>query len=217
MMFPADIFHGPLTLGLSYLFKSALMFAVVMTFAARAARTGHPFDRFGAANYLTTFRAGVVSLVGGLVGEVPTPAIATGAALVTFVVAALDGVDGPLARRSGMASAFGARFDMEVDALLVMVLSVLVWQHGKAGVWIVAAGLMRYAFVAAGWMWPWLTRPLFPSMRRKTICVVLVVGLSALLLPLFAPPASVYIAAALLALLTYSFLADTVWLVRHVD
>ena len=45
---------------------------------------------------------------------------------------ALDGVDGWLARRRGMSSAFGARFDMEIDALLVQVLAILVWRYGKA-------------------------------------------------------------------------------------
>ena len=49
--------------------------------------------------------------------------------------------------RSNEASSFGARFDMETDALLILVLAALVWQHGKAGPWILAAGLMRYAFV----------------------------------------------------------------------
>jgi multidrug efflux pump subunit AcrA (membrane-fusion protein) len=37
----------------------------------------------------------------------------------------LDGVDGWLARRHEIASRFGARFDMEVDALLILALSVL--------------------------------------------------------------------------------------------
>ena len=62
----------------------------------------------------------------------------------------LDGVDGWLARRHRIASAFGARFDMEIDALLILALSVLAWRHEKAGAWVVASGLLRYAFVAAG-------------------------------------------------------------------
>ena len=44
---------------------------------------------------------------------------------------ALDGVDGWLARRSGIASAFGARFDMEIDALLILVLAVLAWRSAR--------------------------------------------------------------------------------------
>ena len=33
---------------------------------------------------------------------------------------------------------FGARFDMEIDALLILALSILAWRHGKAGAWVVA-------------------------------------------------------------------------------
>ena len=43
----------------------------------------------------------------------------------------LDGTDGRVARRTGTTSAFGARFDMELDAFLLLALSVLVWQSGR--------------------------------------------------------------------------------------
>ena len=39
-----------------------------------------------------------------------------------------------------MASAFGARFDMETDALLLLVLAALAWQFDKAGAWVLASG-----------------------------------------------------------------------------
>ena len=44
--------------------------------------------------------------------------------LLSSVALALDGVDGQVARRTRTVSALGARFDMEVDAFLVLVLSV---------------------------------------------------------------------------------------------
>ena len=69
---------------------------------------------------------------------------------------ALNGADGWVARRTRTASAFGARFDMETDALLILVLSALVWRMEKAGAWVIASGLMRYAFVAAAIAWPWM-------------------------------------------------------------
>ena len=67
---------------------------------------------------------------------------------------ALDAVDGWVARRTGTVSALGARFDMEVDAFLILVLSGYV--APTLGGWVLAIGLMRYAFVAAGWVLPWL-------------------------------------------------------------
>jgi phosphatidylglycerophosphate synthase len=134
---------------------------------------------------------------------------------VAFVATALDGVDGWLARRSRMASTFGARFDMEIDAVLVMALATLGWQHEKAGWWILFAGLLRYLFVSAGWVWPWLRRPLPPSRRRQAICVVQVVGLGIVIVPAIMPPLSTTVAAAALTMLSYSFLVDVVWLWQH--
>ena len=100
--------------------------------------------------------ATIVALVAGLIGEPNVAANAVCAAAASAIAIALDGVDGWLARRTGMVSAFGARFDMEVDALLIQVLAILAWQHGKAGAWILASGLLRYLFVAAGWVWTWM-------------------------------------------------------------
>src|SRR5207253_8709552 len=127
----------------------------------------------------------------------------------------LDGVDGWAARRLGESSAFGARFDMEVDALLIMVLSILAWRWGKAGAWVIASGLLRYLFVVAGWVWPWMERPLLPSRRRQTVCVIQIAALIAVVLPAVTPPLSTVIAAAALAVLAASFLIDTSWLVLH--
>jgi hypothetical protein len=67
---------------------------------------------------------------------------------------------------------------MESDALLILVLSVLVWQHDKAGAWVLLGGLMRYAFVAAAWAWPWLGGPLRSTLRGKTVAVAFIAGLA---------------------------------------
>jgi phosphatidylglycerophosphate synthase len=198
-----------------YAVKAAAVFGAIAAIAATRRRAYHPFRRFGAANQVTTIRALLVSLAAGLIGEARVPAIATAAATVGGAATALDGVDGWLARRTGLASAFGARFDMETDALLIQVLSILVWQHGKAGAWVLLSGLMRYVFVACGWVWPWLARQLFPSTRRKTICVIQLAGLIVALLPWIEHPVSAWIAAASLGALAYSFFVDCFWLWQH--
>ena len=156
-----------------------------------------------------------VALVAAAIGETPQPLVAVAVASVAIAVTMMDGVDGWLARRSGMSSAFGARFDMEVDALLIMALSVLAWTCGKAGVWVVASGLLRYLFVAAGWVWPWMERPLRPSRRRQTVCVIQIVALIAVVEPVVTPPASTVVAAVALLVLAASFVVDTWWLVLH--
>jgi phosphatidylglycerophosphate synthase len=172
-----------------------------------------PHRRIGDANRVTLLRLSITALLAGLVFE-------RVAALAWFVVAAasaaalLDALDGRLARRSGMASAFGARFDMETDALLILVLAALAWRTGKVGGWVLASGLLRYAFVAAGLLWPMLARPLPASARRKTVCALQAAGLIVCLAPVVPAAAAGVIAAGALAALAASFAADVLWLSR---
>jgi len=199
----------------AFIIKASVVLAAIVLLACRSAHAHHPFPRFGPANQVTMVRAFLVAIVAGFIGEPSLPTagwIVAGAAVVATV---LDGVDGWLARRTGMASAFGARFDMETDALLIQVLAILAWQYGKAGPWVLISGLLRYLFVAAGWVLPWMREPLFPSVRRKAICVVQTAGLILTILPPIVPPASEWLAAVSLAALVYSFLVDTLWLWRH--
>jgi phosphatidylglycerophosphate synthase len=130
------------------------------------------------------------------------------------VAMALDGVDGQVARRTRSESAFGARFDMEVDQLLLLALSALAWRGGKVGVWVLLIGAIRYLFVLAGWIWPAMQRPLPPSFRRKTVCVVQGVALVASVAPIVSAPQATAASAAALLLLIYSFAVDTWWLIR---
>jgi phosphatidylglycerophosphate synthase len=198
-----------------YAVKAPAAFAALMLVSLGFLQQHHPFARFGAANQITTMRALVVSLVVGLIGEPRMPAIAVCAAAASVVVTLLDGMDGWLARRNGTMSAFGARFDMEVDALLILALSVIAWRFDKAGAWVLLAGGLRYAFVAAGACWPWLKAPLPASRRRQTVCVLQIAGLTLAIVPAIPPPASAPLAACALAALGYSFLVDIVWLWRR--
>ena len=50
---------------------------------------------------------------------------------------------------------------MEVDAFLLLVLSAYVGQD--LGWWVLVIGLLRYAFVAAGWALPWMRATLPPD------------------------------------------------------
>jgi phosphatidylglycerophosphate synthase len=188
--------------------EAAAVFAVMMAVVVAAVGAHHPFARFGPANYVTMLRAAVVALAASLLIDPPSERVAWFVVGATACLAALDGLDGWLARRTGLASAFGARFDMEIDALLILVLSLFVWQHDKAGVWVLACGLMRYAFVAAGWVLPWMAGPLPPTLRGKSVAVAQFAGLSLALAPVVPAPASAIIAAITLAALVWSFAID---------
>src|SRR5256885_407395 len=198
-----------------YAWKAPMAFAALMIVSLGFLQEHHPFAHFGPANQVTTVRALVVALIVGLVGELRLPVLAGTAAAASIVVTLLDGVDGWLARRHQTASVYAARFDMEVDALLILALSILAWRFQKAGVWVIASGVMRYAFVAAGAWWRWLQAPLPRSRRRQTVCVVQVAALTIALVPFVPPAASGAIAAIALAALTCSFFVDTLWLSRR--
>lgn len=192
-------------------------YGVAAALALRGRRRAHPHPRFGLANGVTMLRAGGMAIFAGLALAPATVAGPAGWAAAGGAAAllALDGVDGWAARRQGLVSAFGARFDMEVDAALILALAALASGLGKAGPWVLALGLMRYAFVAATAAWPWLARPLPPSFRRKAICVVQVGALALLLAPPIVPPASGMLAAAALGALAWSFAVDVLWLARR--
>jgi phosphatidylglycerophosphate synthase len=193
-----------------YVVKSAGLFAAIMLIALGRVRTHHPFPRFGPANQITTLRALLVSLVGGLIGEPPLPIVAAGAVSASALATALDGADGWLARRTRMESAFGARFDMEVDALLIQVLAILAWRWEKAGPWILLSGMLRYVFLASGWVWRWMRAPLQSTFRAKAICILQIVTLTLALMPNIQPRASGALAGLGLLALGYSFLID-IW------
>jgi phosphatidylglycerophosphate synthase len=171
---------------------------------ARAARRAGT-TTLGPADLVTLGRAalvaGVTALVAGGLAGAAVPAATL--IVIASVALALDAVDGRVARRTGTASALGARFDMEVDAFLVLVLSVHV--AGIVGPWALAMGLMRYVFVAAGRLLPWLRGTTPPSYVAKTVAavqgVVLVVAASRLL----PHPVTVTLVAVALALLVWSF------------
>jgi phosphatidylglycerophosphate synthase len=127
----------------------------------------------------------------------------------------LDGVDGWVARRTGSASAFGARFDMELDAFLMLILATLVWRSGRVGPWVLLLGLPRYIFFIAGWRLTWLRAPLPQRFRRKAGCVMQGVALLVCLGPIVPVPLAIVAAGAALALLLTSFALDVVWLFRQ--
>jgi phosphatidylglycerophosphate synthase len=174
-------------------------------------RTG--MRALGPANVVTLSRAILVGGVSALVVTSFTHPVSTPALVaIAGVALALDGVDGQVARRTGSTSALGARFDMEIDAFLILVLSV--YAGDRFGWWTVALGAYRYLFVAASWALPWLNAALPPKFSRKVVAalqgVVLAVATAHLL------PYSVTMAALAVALgtLTWSFGRDVHWLHR---
>lgn len=194
---------------------AALAAYLVLGLLTVGALAGHlPQRRFGAANALTLARgAAVVTLAGFLAGPIDT-GLSWVAALLAFLCIALDGIDGWLARRFATVSPFGARFDMEVDAFLMLVLGLLLVASDTVGAWALLIGAARYLFVAAGWLVPALREPLPYSERRRVVCVFQGLALSLALVPLLPPLMATLAVAAGLAATAWSFGVDTLRLIQ---
>jgi phosphatidylglycerophosphate synthase len=176
-----------------------------LTLAGALARRGAV--QLGPADRVTLLRA---VLVGGVA------ALAAGGdsrtTLVALAVAALilDAVDGWVARRTRTVSPLGARFDLEVDAFLILVLSCYLVQ--PIGGWVLAIGLARYLFVAIGWLVPALREPSPPRYWCKVVAAIQgIVLTAAVVLPVRL--AELLLVGALL-LLAESFGRQAWWLLR---
>ena len=174
----------------------------------------HGTARLGPADRVTLTRAVLVGGVAALTadsfaGPVSVPALVTLAA----VALVLDGIDGRVARHTSTASQFGARFDLDVDAFLILVLSGYVAL--SLGPWVLLIGLARYGLVAAGWWLAWLREPAPPRYWCKVVAAIQGVVLTVVatgLAPHYLSAAAVLLA---LALLAESFGREAWWKWRH--
>ena len=165
------------------------------------------------ADWVTLTRALLTAGVAGLVADsFGRPASVTALVTLSAVALVLDAVDGQVARRTGTATPLGARFDGEVDAFLILLLSIYVSQD--YGSWVLAIGAARYALLLAGWLIPWLAAPLPPRYWGKVVAavqgIVLTVAASGLLDRL----AGMIAVAVALLLLAESFGRNVIWLYR---
>lgn len=174
---------------------------------------------FGPADLITIFRAtltcGVVALViEALLSSSIDPAHrTTPVATLAALALALDLVDGWVARRTATTSPFGARFDGEADAYLMLVLSF--WVAPAIGWWVLAIGLARYGFGAAGVALPWLRAPLPPRGWRKVVAATAGAALTVAAAGIVPSTIMGLVLLVALLLVAESFGRDTWWLWRH--
>jgi phosphatidylglycerophosphate synthase len=190
--------------------------ALILDAALARALWRDPAARLGPAGWVTLTRATLTVGVAALAADSfeRDVAVATLVALAS-VALALDFVDGQVARRTGTASALGARLDGEVDAFLILALSVYV--APSAGVWVLAIGAARYTFLAAGWPFGWMRAPLPRRDWRKVVTAAQGITLTIAAAEVVPLPLTRAALAVALALLAESFGRDVWWLWRHRD
>lgn len=213
---------SPIAIGQGGLIFWSGIYLIIGISVLRGLRQHLPHSHFGLANAITLLRAVFSSFLFALSADVlsghnplSNPFTQWLVTILAAVSLSLDGVDGWIARHSGMQSRFGAQFDMHSDALFVLSLTLLLSVTGLAGPWVLLSGLMFYMFLGAGLVWPWLNAALPPRWRRKTICVLQTVMLIVALSPVTPYWAAQLACLAGLGLLTWSFGVDVIWLMRH--
>ena len=190
----------------------ALAALIVPVLASEGVRRSSTIAVMGMANRITLVR-------GVLIGWIAAFSASTGSheqmlwvAGVASLALVMDGLDGLVARATQGESAYGAQLDMEYDAMLMVILSWLAVQWGQAGAWVLFCGLARYVWIAVQLAVSWFRRALPDSFRRKTACVVGIVGLIMAIAPI---PGPKLWAATATATLAVSFWIDATWLVRR--
>jgi phosphatidylglycerophosphate synthase len=165
------------------------------------------------ADWVTLTRAVLVAGVAGLVADsFSRPVSITALVTLSIVALVLDAVDGQVARRTGTATPLGARLDGEVDAFLILLLSIAVSRD--YGGWVLLIGAARYALLLAGWLIPWLAAPLPPRYWRKIVAAVQGIVLTVAASGVPSRLAGMIAVAAALLLLAESFGHDVIWLYR---
>jgi phosphatidylglycerophosphate synthase len=190
--------------------------ACAVTMAAALARglARGPSDRLGPASWVTLARATLAVGVAALAADSFTHGTPV-ALLVTLAAVALvlDAADGSVARRTGTATAVGARFDGEVDAFLILALSVYV--APACGAWVLAIGVARYLFLAGEWLLPWMRAPLPPRRWRRLVAAMQGVVLTVAAAGVLPRPLTQALLVAALALLAASVGQCAWWLWCH--
>lgn len=194
-----------------------LVCCAVMTAALSRSLDHHHLDRLGPADRVTLTRAtlacGVAALAADAFGRAAPATAPTVLIAMTVVALVLDGVDGPIARRTATARPFGARFDLEVDAFLILVLSGYVAR--SAGAWVLTIGLARYVFVVAGWLFPWLRAMSPPRYWAKVVAATQAVVLTIAAADVLPRSVTDVALVGALALLAESFGHQAWWLWCH--
>ncbi|GIF71337.1 CDP-alcohol phosphatidyltransferase family protein [Asanoa siamensis] len=190
---------------------AGIAYALVTMILLQHGLSSTGLKRYGPADWVTAARTILIGVVAALVVDSLDHAPAVGAIVGLVVVALLlDGVDGQVARRTRSCSAFGARFDMEADSFLLLVLSLYVAR--SAGWWVLAIGGMRYAFLLGIWSTRWMSGTLPPRYWRKVVAAtqgIALVTATAGILPFRVNLVLLLVA---FALLVESFGRDVIWL-----
>ena len=198
----ANLLH----IAISVLVYAAIAVAIVMFLPLHL-----PQSRFGPANRISLLRGLIIAVLAGFAWNTPaSPDVEWVVFILASCALVLDGVDGTVARRSGMASELGARLDRELDGLLTLVLCCVIYLSGRVEAFVLIAGMMHYAFLVARKLNLMSATSLPPSFRRQAAGVLSSVLLVVCCAPSMGASVDMGLALTVIVLLTTSFSCDII-------
>jgi len=188
---------APVTAG-AWLLPTTVVVAWEGVFLSRRTDLNHPpgdpnavADGVGVANAVTLGRGLLYAGVAGFVLTGPLPgAWAWAPALLYGSGAALDAVDGAVARRLGRPTVLGEKLDMGTDTLGFLVAPLVGVAWGRIPIWYLTLSAARYLFKLGRWRRQRRSLPVFdlPSSRvRRPLAGVQMAFIAVALAPVFPP------------------------------
>lgn len=219
-------FGGLLQLGnawaaVLWLLLAALVWAYVVASAwprlalNRSGDAAPLYTNLGWANRLSIVRGGLIALTAGFIGQ--SPELAHNLLLPAMfysLAAALDRMDGFVARRSGRVSLLGSELDTRFDALGLLVAPLLAVYLGKLHPSFLLVSIAYYLFV---WGLQWRRArglacyPLIPNFLRRSLAGFQMGFVAFALWPIFPAPMTQLVGAAFTLPILLGFGVD--WLV----
>lgn len=178
----------------------------------------------GAANWITLTRGGLIALLAGFWLQ-PWPGQAHGAEWtgwvpgIIYIAAALgDALDGWVARLTGNQTPLGEFLDTRIDALGILVATMVAVGYGQLPGFYLSAGLAWYLLRLAVWLRKKTGRPcgdVFGRKGARLMAGLQMAFLGSVLLPLLSPPFTHIVAVLILLPFLAGFLLDWQMVCRH--
>lgn len=167
---------------------------------------------FGPGTVLTITRGVLVALLAGfLFNNRPEGLLIWAPAGLYWLSNLTDFLDGFLARKTNRVTLLGESLDIKLDGFGVLIATLLIVQYRQVPLWYVLVGLARYLFVIGLWVRDQLGKgsvDLPPSVRRRAFAGIQMGFVGVILLPVFHPPGTVWVATVFGLLFLLGFIVD---------
>ena len=167
---------------------------------------------FGPGNAMTLTRGTLIAMLSGFLLLESLPGYWVWIPAILYIVSDItDFLDGYLARLSNTVTRLGETLDMNLDALGVLVVTLLAFQFGSVPWWYLPFGFARYLFLIGLYSHKRAGRPeypLNPSNTRRLFAGLQMGFITVMLFPVLGPPGTTFAATVFLVPFLSMFVID---------